>query len=151
MSWTCPGVNDSATGLPSASTTAWIFVVRPPRERRWLGSRRLFLSAGAVLVRAHGRRVEHHELVVGVTSECFENPRKHAAFAPSAVAPVRCLPAPVPLRQIAPGDARAVTIDDGIDEQSVVGSRAADVTVAAGQEVWRDNQDGNRVNQGENH
>jgi hypothetical protein len=28
-----PGVSDSATGLPSASTTAWIFVVRPPRER----------------------------------------------------------------------------------------------------------------------
>ena len=28
-----PGVSDSATGLPSASTMAWILVVNPPRDR----------------------------------------------------------------------------------------------------------------------
>ena len=28
-----PGVSDSATGLPCASTMAWILVINPPRER----------------------------------------------------------------------------------------------------------------------
>ena len=29
----CPAVGISLTGSPSASTAAWSFVVRPPRER----------------------------------------------------------------------------------------------------------------------
>ena len=29
----CPGVSITSTGLPSASTRAWILVVSPPRER----------------------------------------------------------------------------------------------------------------------
>src|SRR5580692_250739 len=29
----CPGVISNAMGLPHPSTTAWIYVVRPPRER----------------------------------------------------------------------------------------------------------------------
>ena len=33
MSWTWPPVRLSANGFPKASTMAWIFVVRPPRER----------------------------------------------------------------------------------------------------------------------
>ena len=33
MSWVWPPVRLSASGLPSASTITWIFVVRPPRER----------------------------------------------------------------------------------------------------------------------
>jgi hypothetical protein len=37
MSAACPGVSQSARGLPSASTTAWILVVSPPRERPMAG------------------------------------------------------------------------------------------------------------------
>jgi hypothetical protein len=33
---------------------------------------------------------------------------------------------PVSLRQITPGNAGAIAVDDGIDEQSIVGSRPAD-------------------------
>jgi hypothetical protein len=33
MSATCPPVSRKACGRPSSSTSAWIFVVRPPRER----------------------------------------------------------------------------------------------------------------------
>ena len=32
-SWACPGVIFRTTGRPLASTSAWIFVVRPPLER----------------------------------------------------------------------------------------------------------------------
>jgi hypothetical protein len=60
MSAACPGVRESATGLPRASVTAWILVVNPPASGRWLGLGRLFLGAGAVLVGAHDRRVALH-------------------------------------------------------------------------------------------
>jgi hypothetical protein len=51
-----PGVISSATGRPQPSTTAWIFVVRPPRERpiAWrsapfsAGRRAMCLGGGAV-------------------------------------------------------------------------------------------------------
>jgi hypothetical protein len=33
ISWHCPPVSNNRSGLPSASTRAWILVVRPPRER----------------------------------------------------------------------------------------------------------------------
>src|SRR5690606_32202951 len=102
---------------------------------RWPGPRRLFLSAGTVLVRADDGGVEHHELVVSLARQGLEHPCKHAAFTPSPVAPVGGLPVPVPLRQITPGNAGAIAVDDGIDEQPVVGRRPADVTFAAGQEV----------------
>ena len=36
MSWSLPGLSASVTGLPSASTTAWIFVVGPRPPGRWL-------------------------------------------------------------------------------------------------------------------
>ena len=39
MSWTCPPVRLSASGLPKASTITWILVVRPPRERPMAWSR----------------------------------------------------------------------------------------------------------------
>lgn len=42
-------------GRPNASTSAWIFVVRPPRERpmqRGIGH--LFLGVGGVLVNTDG-------------------------------------------------------------------------------------------------
>jgi len=41
----------------------------------------------------------------------------------------------VTLRQVTPGDARAIPIDHRIDEQTVVGSRAADMALPAGQEI----------------
>jgi hypothetical protein len=53
------GVSDSATGLPSASTTAGTFVGRRGNGR-WLDFRRLFLGAGAVLMRTNDGRVDHH-------------------------------------------------------------------------------------------
>src|SRR6184192_4319158 len=31
--WRCPGVSRQRTGLPKASTTAWVLVLNPPRER----------------------------------------------------------------------------------------------------------------------
>ena len=41
----------------------------------------------------------------------------------------------VALGQIAPRDARAIAIDDRVDEQAIVGRRTADMALAAGQEI----------------
>jgi hypothetical protein len=48
---------------------------------------------------------------------------------------VDLLPLAITLRQVAPRDARAVSIDHGIDEQAVVSSGATDVAFAPRQEV----------------
>jgi hypothetical protein len=46
------------------------------------------------------------------------------------------LPVTVSLRQVAPRDARAITIDHGIDEQTVVGCSAADMSLPTGKEIF---------------
>ena len=60
---------------------------------------------------------------------------ENAAFAPSPKALMDGLAFAVSLRQVPPGNTRSVTIDDGIDEQPVVGRGAADVAFAARQEI----------------
>lgn len=84
---------------------------------------------------AHAGRVDGHELGIGIERQSAENACKHATFAPSPEAPVGRFPVAVACRQVAPGDAGPVPIDDRIDEQAVVRRCATDVTFAARQEV----------------
>ena len=65
----------------------------------------------------------------------FENPREDATLAPAAVALVDALAVAKTLGQIPPGNTGPVAVDDGIDEQAIVGRRTADVTFAARQEI----------------
>ena len=102
---------------------------------RWLGPRRFFWGTGAVLVCAHAGRIYRHELRVGIKGQCFENASKNTTFAPSPQTLVRRLPLAVSLGQIAPRYAGSRTVDDGINEQAVVGRRAADVPLPARQEI----------------
>ena len=46
----CPSVSFIAIGRPSASTSAWIFVVKPPRERPMQRDPSVFLTVGGVLM-----------------------------------------------------------------------------------------------------
>jgi len=48
---------------------------------------------------------------------------------------VCCLPVPVSLRQVTPGNARAIPINHSIDEQAIVGRCAADMAFAARQKI----------------
>lgn len=57
-----PAVRSSRTGLPSASTRAWIFVIRPPRESPMQGSAYPVFSAGTKPVNANTRTVDHHDV-----------------------------------------------------------------------------------------
>src|SRR6185437_14784833 len=102
---------------------------------RSLGLRRLFLGAGAVLMGTHDGAVDHRIFVVGVGCEMPEHPLPHAGPGPAAEAPMRVFPIAEALGQIAPRDARAITVEHRLDEQPVVFGRNPDVTLAPGQKV----------------
>lgn len=86
-------------------------------------------------MRPYDGGVDHVELVADIARQELENPCRHAAFSPSTIAPVGRSPAPVAFRQITPRNAGTIAVDDGIDEQPIVGSRPADVSLSAGQEI----------------
>jgi hypothetical protein len=50
-----------------------------------------------MLMCAHDRCVDHHELVVGIAGQNLENPHENATFAPSPVPSVNSLPMSVAL------------------------------------------------------
>ena len=79
-----PAVSRKASGLPSASTRAWILVLSPPRLRPIAWSSSFFGRAGAVLVGAHDGAVDHRVFVVGARGEMLKHPLPHPAFGPTA-------------------------------------------------------------------
>src|ERR1019366_6529970 len=105
MSCALPPVRLSASGLPSASTITWIFVVRPPRERPMAWSHPLFRGPGAVLVRPDDGGVDHRVFVVWVIRQGLEKTLPNPARRPTRKALVDVLPISEALRQIAPRSA----------------------------------------------
>ena len=102
----CPGVSSRRSGLPSASTSAWILVLRPPRLRPRAWSSAFFESAGAVLMSPHDGAVDHRVFVIAIGCQVRKDALPYAGFGPPAEPPVRILPVAEALRQIAPGDSR---------------------------------------------
>jgi hypothetical protein len=104
------------TGLPSASTTAWIFVDGPPRERPicWgpLSSR-----ARGVLMGAHDRGIDEIAFAVTLTRQRFYQSCKHSRLRPSRKARVHGLPWAVRMRQVAPWRSRSQDPDHRFDHQ----------------------------------
>lgn len=89
------------TGLPRASTTAWIFVDGPPRERP-ISCGPLFYRARSVLMGAYDRGIDQVTLAVPLASEGLEEAREHAARRPPRESRVDGLPGAIGARQIAP-------------------------------------------------
>jgi hypothetical protein len=84
---------------------------------------------------AYDRGVDHHVFVVVITRQQLENALENSALRPPAEALMNDLPAPETLRQITPGNPCSVSIQDRIDEQSIVGGGAADMALASGQKI----------------
>ena len=63
-SWACPSVSFRAIGRPRASTSAWIFVVRPPRERPMQRDRIVFLTIGGMLVHPDRGAIDHLDVAI---------------------------------------------------------------------------------------
>src|SRR5215212_772474 len=121
-SW--PPVRWKPTGLPSASTSAWILVVSPPLLRPIAWSGPAFWGrrprAGRVLMSAHDGAVDHRIFVVSLCGEVLEHPLPHAGLGPAAEAGLHLDPTAEPLGQIAPGNARPIAVEHGLDKQPVI-------------------------------
>src|SRR5215472_10577815 len=96
----CPAVGSKRNGLPSASTSAWILVLRPPRLRPSDWSSAFFESAGAVLMRPHDGAVDHRVFVIAIGYQVRKDALPYAGFGPPAEPPVGILP----VAQAAPAD-----------------------------------------------
>ena len=84
---------------------------------------------------AHDRGVDHHVLVVRGTRQYLENALENPALGPSVEALVDDLPIPEALRQIAPRDTRPVSVQNCIDEQSIVDRGATDMALPSRQKI----------------
>jgi hypothetical protein len=84
---------------------------------------------------AHNSAVDHRIFVVGGLGEMLKHTLSDTRFGPSAEAPFHVLPVAQTLRQVAPGDAGAIAIEDGLDEQAVVRGGHANRAKPAGQQV----------------
>jgi len=83
----------------------------------------------------HDGAVDHGVFIVRVFGEVAEDGFPHTLFGPTAEAAVGILPVIETDRQVTPGDAGAIAVEDGLDEHSVVGRGDADRARAAGQHV----------------
>src|SRR5207248_605932 len=99
------------------------------------GSSRLFLGAGAVLMSAHDGAVDDRVFVVGIGREMLEDALPDSGFGPAAKAPMHVLPVAEAFRQVAPGNAGAVAIQNRLDEQAVVRRGHADMALPSRQQL----------------
>ena len=99
----------------------WILVLRPPRERPMAWFSPAFFGAPAlVLMGAHDGAVDHRIFVVGILGQVLEDALPDAGLGPATEAAVDVLPVAKTLRQVTPGDAGAIAVEHGVDEQAVI-------------------------------
>ena len=67
---------------------------------------------------ADDRGVDHHVFGVGIAGQVIQYTIENAALAPSAETLVRAFPGTKMRRQIAPGNARPIAIENRVDEKN---------------------------------
>ena len=80
-----------------------------------------------MLMRPDDRAVDHHVFVVMVSGQITKDPFDNTAFTPPTKTPVYVFPVPETDREIAPWNASAIAIKDGLYEQTIVRSGASDI------------------------
>src|SRR3954463_5361482 len=68
-SWASPGLSASRTGRPLLSTTAWILLVKPPRDLP-IDLALVPFDAGSMLMHADNGGVDHLDSVIMGSSKC---------------------------------------------------------------------------------
>ena len=76
------------------------------------------MGAGAVLMGTHDGAVDHRVFVVRIGGEELKDPFPDPGLCPAAEAAMDVLPLAKAFRQIAPGNAGAKAVEDGLDEQA---------------------------------
>ena len=69
---------------------------------------------------AYNGGIDHHVFVVVIARQQLENALENSTLRPSTKALMNDLPIPEALRQIAPGNAGSVSVQDSFDEQPIV-------------------------------
>lgn len=88
-----------------------------------------------MLVGAYDGGVNHHVFVVVIFRQQLENALENSALRPSTEALMDDLPIPKALGQIAPRNARSVSVKDSFDEQPIVRRSASHMAFATGQKI----------------
>jgi hypothetical protein len=95
-----------------------------------------FGCAGAVLAGPDDGAVDHGVFVVGVTGELLKQALRYPLFGPAAKPPVRVLPIPEPLRQLALRNSGAVSVvENGFDESAIISASDTDIAGLSGKQV----------------
>ncbi|ANA14484.1 hypothetical protein AD949_07275 [Acetobacter orleanensis] len=89
-----------------------------------------------MLMRPDYRAVDHHVFIVVICRQMAKYPLDYTAFAPAAQTPVDIFPVPETRWKITPGDACAIAIQHGFHEETIVRSRAANITFTTGKKVF---------------
>ena len=79
--------------------------------------------------------VDHHVFGVGIAGQVIQHTIENAALAPSAETLVRAFPGTKMRRQIAPGNARPIAMENRLDEKPIVRRRAADMPLSPGKKI----------------
>ena len=88
-----------------------------------------------MLVGTHDGGIDHGVFVICILRQGLEDLLPRAALAPARVAGVHHAEITKTRRQIAPGDAGALTVEHCIDEQPVVSRSRSRLSSLAGQQV----------------
>ncbi len=94
-----------------------------------------FGCAGAVLVGPHDDAVDHGVFVVGVTGEVLKQALPYPLLGPAAEPPVGVLPVPELLREVAPRNSGAVSVENGFDELAIISDSDTDIAGFSGKQV----------------
>jgi len=84
---------------------------------------------------AYDGGVDHHVFIVMITGQQLENALENPALCPSTETLMNRFPMAETLRQITPGTPGSKSVENGLDEQSIIVRRAAYMSLTPGQKI----------------
>ena len=88
-----------------------------------------------MLMSPHDGAVDHGVFVVRIGGQMVKHSFPHPGFRPATEAPVGVLPVAESFRQVAPGNSRAVSTQNRLDESTIVAGGGANMSWPAGKQV----------------
>jgi len=84
---------------------------------------------------AHDGRIDHRVFVVGIRGQMLEHPLPDARLGPTGKARMNRFPRPEALRQVPPGHAGPITVQNRLDKQPVILGGRAHIPRASRQQI----------------
>jgi hypothetical protein len=84
---------------------------------------------------AYNGGVDHHVFIVMIAGQQIENALENPVLCPSTETLMNRFPVAETLRQITPGTPGSKSVENGLDEQSIIVRRAAHMSLTPGQKI----------------